>query len=201
LGISKLHKESGACPNPAVWWPASSPYVVAAGGTRLQDGWAWNPSGNDAFTSTGAFNPAYWACTGGGRSEAVWNESDFAGERALAGNDHQFAAGRADAEGAAVAVLESAEYAGDLAGDVAGPAPADHHPPADVGGGEPGLEPEAHAGQPPAGPVRRRDPGRSWPVAAPTVAAVARMSPSVAGSSESTGTSAARRRAARDTVA
>lgn len=47
----------------------------------------------------------------------------------------------------------------------------------------------------------RRPASRSWPAAALTVAAVARMSPSVASSSESTGTSAARRRAARDTVA
>jgi subtilase family serine protease len=75
LGISKLHKESGAYPNPTVWWPASSLYVVSAGGTRLQDGWTWNPSGNDAFTSAGAFNPACWAWTNGGRSEAGWNES------------------------------------------------------------------------------------------------------------------------------
>ena len=44
LGISKLHKETGTYPNPTVWWPASSPYVVAVGGTQLQDGWTWNPS-------------------------------------------------------------------------------------------------------------------------------------------------------------
>ncbi|HXL17653.1 MAG TPA: hypothetical protein VN961_09055, partial [Streptosporangiaceae bacterium] len=75
LGISKVHKESGSYPNPAVWWPASSPYVVSVGGTQLQDGWTWNPSSNEAFTSTGAFNPAYWAFTNSGHSQAVWNES------------------------------------------------------------------------------------------------------------------------------
>ena len=32
LGISKLAKESGTYPNPTVWWPASSPYVVSVGG-------------------------------------------------------------------------------------------------------------------------------------------------------------------------
>ena len=75
LGISKLAKESGTYPNPSVWWPASSPYVVSVGGTQLQDGWTWNPVSNDAFTSTGDFNPAYWQWTNGGNSQAVWNES------------------------------------------------------------------------------------------------------------------------------
>jgi subtilase family serine protease len=75
LGISKLAKESGTYPNPSAWWPATSPYVVAVGGTQLQDGWTWNPSSNDAFTSSGDFNPAYWQWTNGGNSQAVWNES------------------------------------------------------------------------------------------------------------------------------
>jgi hypothetical protein len=43
--------------------------------TQLQDGWAWNPSSNEPLASTGAFNPAYWAWTDGGRGEAVGNES------------------------------------------------------------------------------------------------------------------------------
>ncbi len=75
LGISKLHKETGTFPAPTAWWPASSPFVVAVGGTQLQDGWTWNPSSNVPFTSTGAFNPAYWAFTNGGHSQAVWNEA------------------------------------------------------------------------------------------------------------------------------
>jgi subtilase family serine protease len=70
----KQHKEGGFYPFPVVGWPATSPYVVAVGGTQLQDGWTWNPSSNVPFTSTG-FNPAYWASTRGGHSQAVWNES------------------------------------------------------------------------------------------------------------------------------
>jgi len=75
LGFSKLHKETGTFPSPTAWWPASSPFVVAVGGTQLQDGWTWNPSSDVPFTSTGAFNPAYWASTTSGFSQAVWNES------------------------------------------------------------------------------------------------------------------------------
>jgi subtilase family serine protease len=75
LGFSKLRKESGTYPFPIVQWPASSPFVVSVGGTQLQSGWTWNPSSNDAFTATGDFNPAYWASTPGGNSQAVWNES------------------------------------------------------------------------------------------------------------------------------
>jgi hypothetical protein len=62
-------------PVPTARWPASSPYVVSIDGTQLQDGWTWNPSSNDAFTSTGDFDPAHWAWTNGGRSQAVWDES------------------------------------------------------------------------------------------------------------------------------
>ena len=71
----KQHKEASFCPVPAVGYPSTSPYVVAVGGTQLQDGWTWNPSSNAAFTSSGAFNRAYWAATKGGHSQAVWNES------------------------------------------------------------------------------------------------------------------------------
>src|SRR5260370_472366 len=59
LGISKQHKETGTFPGPTAWWPASSPFVVAVGGTQLQDGWTWNPSSNRPFPSTGDFNPPY----------------------------------------------------------------------------------------------------------------------------------------------
>ena len=72
---AKQHKQSVTYPNPTAQWPATSPYVVAVGGTQLQDGWTWNPSSNDAFNSDGSFNPAYWASTPGGDTEAVWNES------------------------------------------------------------------------------------------------------------------------------
>jgi len=69
------YEETGTFPGPSAWWPATSPFVVAVGGTQLQDGWTRNPSSNDPFTSTGAPNPAYWASTGSGFSQAVWNES------------------------------------------------------------------------------------------------------------------------------
>ena len=74
VGSAKQHKESAVYPVPTVEWPATSPYVVAVGGTQLQDGWTWNPSSNAAFTTTG-FNPDYWQWTSGGNSQAVWNES------------------------------------------------------------------------------------------------------------------------------
>lgn len=74
-GSAKQHKESAVYPVPTVEWPATSPYVVAVGGTQLQDGWTWDPSSNDAFTASGDFNPAYWAATTSGDSQAVWNES------------------------------------------------------------------------------------------------------------------------------
>ena len=72
---AKQHKESSVYPYPTAQWPATSPYVVAVGGTQLQDGWTWNPSSNNAFTAKGAFNPAYWAWSSGGDTQAVWNES------------------------------------------------------------------------------------------------------------------------------
>jgi subtilase family serine protease len=75
VGSAKQHKERAVYPVPTVEWPATSPYVVAVGGTQLQDGWTWNPSSNDAFTASGDFNPAYWTATTGGDSQAVWNES------------------------------------------------------------------------------------------------------------------------------
>ena len=74
VGFAKQHKEGVAYSIPTVEWPATSPYVVAVGGTQLQDGWTWNPSSNDAFTTTG-FNPDYWQWTTGGDTQAVWNES------------------------------------------------------------------------------------------------------------------------------
>jgi subtilase family serine protease len=74
-GFSKQAKETRFFPDPTAWWPASSPYVVAVGGTQLQYGWTWNPSSNDPFTDTGDFNPDYFRWTDGGNSEAVWNES------------------------------------------------------------------------------------------------------------------------------
>ena len=76
---SKVHEESVSYPYPTVSWPASSPYVVAVGGTQLQYGWTWAPTSNQAFTTSAngtlQFNPDYWAFTPGGDTQAVWNES------------------------------------------------------------------------------------------------------------------------------
>jgi subtilase family serine protease len=72
---SKQHKETTNYPQPTAEWPATSPYVVAVGGTQLQDGWTWNPSSNDPFNSDGSLNPDYWAATPGGTTQTVWNES------------------------------------------------------------------------------------------------------------------------------
>src|SRR5262249_61784780 len=73
--FAKGHKDSNLFPTPVVGYPSTSPYVVAVGGTQVQDGWTWDPTSNDAFTATGAFNPAYWNSIPSGSSEAVWNES------------------------------------------------------------------------------------------------------------------------------
>jgi subtilase family serine protease len=79
-GSSKQHKETGIYPYPvAGGWPATSPYVVAVGGTQLQYGWTWDPTSNDAFNADGWLNPAYIHSTSGGNTEAVWNESFDAG--------------------------------------------------------------------------------------------------------------------------
>ena len=76
VGTSKQHKEGTTYSYPTVEWPASSQYVVAVGGTQLQDGWAWDPTSNDAFNQDGSFNPGYWNSTPTtGQTQAVWNES------------------------------------------------------------------------------------------------------------------------------
>ncbi len=74
-GVEKQAKESRTYSYPTVGWPASSPWVTAVGGTQLQQGWTWDPSSSQAFNSDGSLNPAYFAWTDGGNSEAVWNES------------------------------------------------------------------------------------------------------------------------------
>jgi len=75
VGPSKQHKETRSYPYPVVGYPNSSPYVVAVGGTQLQDGWTWDPTSDTAFNADGSFNPAYWNWTSGGDTQPVWNES------------------------------------------------------------------------------------------------------------------------------
>lgn len=63
-------QDGGATYNfPTAQWPASSPYVVAVGGTQLMDGWTWDPTSDDPSTA------GYFNSTPGGDSQAVWNES------------------------------------------------------------------------------------------------------------------------------
>jgi len=73
--IDKQHRDSGTYAFPTAQWPATSPFVVAVGGTQLQDGWTWGPSTSVAFDSNFNFIPKYWQWTAGGNSQAPWNES------------------------------------------------------------------------------------------------------------------------------
>lgn len=76
-GASKQHKDTTTYSYPTDGWPASSPYVTAAGGTQLQYGWTWQPTSDTPFLADGSMNPAYFAYanTRGSNLNAVWNES------------------------------------------------------------------------------------------------------------------------------
>jgi subtilase family serine protease len=74
-GLSKQAGETIDYTYPTVGWPASSPYVTAVGGTQLQYGWTWKPTSDVPFLPSGDYNPDYFAFTGSGSSEPVWNES------------------------------------------------------------------------------------------------------------------------------
>jgi subtilase family serine protease len=72
---SKQAKDGRTYPYPTAQWPATSPYVVAVGGTQLQYGWKWDPSSDEPLTSTG-YNPGYWQSTASSQPlNTVWNES------------------------------------------------------------------------------------------------------------------------------
>jgi subtilase family serine protease len=74
-GVSRAHKQSTIVDHPSVSYPNVSPYVTSVGGTQVQAGWTWAPTSEKPFNDDGSRNPAYWAWTPGGNSEAVWNES------------------------------------------------------------------------------------------------------------------------------
>jgi subtilase family serine protease len=75
-GTAKQQHESTSFSQPTVSYPASSPYVTAAGGTQLQYQWTWEPTSDIPFTADGNFNPAYFAATPDGNNQnVVWNES------------------------------------------------------------------------------------------------------------------------------
>ena len=61
---------------PTVWWPASSPYVTAVGGTQLQLDWRWTPESDIPFLEDNKSNPAYYSFESTAELiEVVWNES------------------------------------------------------------------------------------------------------------------------------
>jgi subtilase family serine protease len=74
-GVSKQHKETTDYGFSVTGWPATSPYVTAAGGTQLQYGWTWDPTSDTPFNPDGSFNAGYFNSTAGGNSQVVWNES------------------------------------------------------------------------------------------------------------------------------
>jgi subtilase family serine protease len=74
-GTAKQAKNTTTFSFPTVGWPASSPWVTAAGGTQLQFGWTWDPTSDTPFLPNGSMNPAYFNSTMGGNTQVVWNES------------------------------------------------------------------------------------------------------------------------------
>lgn len=75
-GTSKQHAESTSFSQPTVGYPASSPYVTAAGGTQLQYHWTWDPQTDVPFTADGKYNPLYFqANPDSSDKNVVWNES------------------------------------------------------------------------------------------------------------------------------
>jgi subtilase family serine protease len=76
-GTAKQAKNTTTYSFPTVGWPASSPYVTAAGGTQLQYGWTWDPTSDVPFNTDGTMNPAYFNSdlTPGSNTQVVWNES------------------------------------------------------------------------------------------------------------------------------
>lgn len=74
-GVLRSHRATTTGSTPEVSYPNVSPYVTSVGGTQVQSGWTWSPTEDVPFLSSGARNPAYFAWTAGGSSEAVWNES------------------------------------------------------------------------------------------------------------------------------
>jgi len=75
LGVGRAHHQTQTLVDPSTSYPNSSPYVTSVGGTQVQSGWTWAPTSDVPFNADGSRNPAYWAWTPGGSSEAVWNET------------------------------------------------------------------------------------------------------------------------------
>jgi subtilase family serine protease len=77
LGVGRAHHQTAGLDHPSVSYPNVSPYVTSVGGTQVQSGWTWAPTSDTPFLPIGTSNrnPAYFAWTPGGSSEAVWNET------------------------------------------------------------------------------------------------------------------------------
>ena len=73
LGVARAHHQTQTVDHPSVSYPNTSPYVTSVGGTQVQSGWTWAPTSDKPFLDDGTRNPAYWAWTVGGSTEAVWN--------------------------------------------------------------------------------------------------------------------------------
>jgi hypothetical protein len=72
---------------------------------------------------------------------------DLPGEGASGRDNDQLPVTGAHCEGTGVSLLKNAQDVRDhLAAALCGPAPPDHDPLADIGGGEPDLKPVAHVG-------------------------------------------------------
>ncbi|WP_299004184.1 S53 family peptidase [uncultured Shewanella sp.] len=62
---------------PTIYYPASSAYVTAVGGTLLQYGWSWYPTSNTPYLDSDDKNPDYFNSPDNPsvRLETVWNEA------------------------------------------------------------------------------------------------------------------------------
>ena len=72
-GTAKQAGKTAAYSTPTVGWPASSPYVVAVGGTQLMYGWTYAPTANDRTTDRAGYYHS--VVTPGSNLQTVWNES------------------------------------------------------------------------------------------------------------------------------
>jgi subtilase family serine protease len=77
-GVERSHRQQTTSADPQVSYPNVSPYVTSVGGTQMQNGWTWTPTGPDQpLQANGSRTPAWWAWSQGGQTEAVGNEPGF----------------------------------------------------------------------------------------------------------------------------
>jgi len=83
---------------------------------------------------------------GAGPAAGGWWWYHFPGQGAPGGDHHQVPITGADREGSGVGLFKNAQHVGHLLAVTRSWPPADHHPLADIGGGEPDYQPVPHAG-------------------------------------------------------